>query len=117
MKKTFLLVTTLLVLLSSAFTSSKATAQSSSIVNVSIQSSSITWTPTLTDIKGMTLTIAGPGSYYSQKEYSAGAHPEISSANLADGPYAYEIALWPNVSPDTGADQTLRGATNSPRLR
>ncbi len=51
----------------------------------------------------------------SQKDYSASAHPELSSANLADGPYAYEMVLWPNVSPDTGADQTLRGLNPQPQ--
>ena len=77
-------------------------------VDVTIKSSSITWTPKTSDIKGSTLTIAGPNGYYSQKTYGAKVRPSVSSGSFGDGTYAYEIVLWPKNSPDAG-DQSLRG--------
>lgn len=112
MKKALLIAVALLVILSSMLVNSSAIAQGSSpdnIVTVNIEASSITWTPIVQEIKGMTLTVAGPGSYYSQKPYSANAQPRLSTANLADGAYTYEIVLWPNTSPDAAANPALRG--------
>jgi hypothetical protein len=111
MKKTLSVAVTILVIFSTMLVSSTALAQddSTGIVNVSIQSSSITWTPTISNIKGVTLTIAGPGSFYFQKQYDASAHPTISSGGLGDGPYNYEIVLSPSNSHNPGTDPSLRG--------
>lgn len=115
MKKTLSLVVTILVIFSTMLVSSTAVAQGSSpnaVAEVSIQSSSITWTPLIGNIKGMTLTITGTGGFYFRKQYDASAHPTVSSGSFGNGVYTYEIVLAPNTSPNPGANPGLRGLTS-----
>ncbi len=110
MKKFLSTVLAVLILVSTVFVSTAALAQTggnpNDIVEVSIQSSSITLTPKIGNVKGMTLTITGPEGYYSQKQYGASA--SISSGGLKDGPYNYEVVLSPGGASDAG-DPSSRG--------
>lgn len=110
MKKTLLIAVTIFTILSTMLASSAAIAQGGNpndVVSVKIQSSSITWTPTVGNVKGITLTIAGPDGFYSQEQY--GSTATISSESFGDGAYVYEIILQPKDVQDTGNDQSLRG--------
>jgi hypothetical protein len=112
-----LLIAAILVIFSTMLVTSVAVAQGGNpndIAEVSIQSSSITWVPMIDSIKGMTLTITGPGGFYFQEEYTGSARPTISRGDFGDGTYAYEIVLWPDISQDPGADQSLRGLNSLP---
>lgn len=116
MRKILLTVSVILIMFSTLFVSSTAIAQTGAadIVDVSIQTSIITFTPMIGNLKGTTLTITGPNGFSFQKQYDGSAHPSISSASLGDGSYAYEIVLWPNISADSGADPALRGLNALP---
>ncbi|MDD2921220.1 MAG: tail fiber domain-containing protein [Anaerolineales bacterium] len=88
-------------------------ANPNDIVEVTIQSSSIMWTPLVGDIRGMTLTITGPDGFYFREEYAASARPTISSGNFGDGAYIYEVVLLPIDSQPATDDQSLRGLDSS----
>ncbi len=113
--KSLLMVTVMMIVLTMLLATSAAVAREggSNIVEVDIQSSSITWTPLLDGIKGMTLTVTGPDGFYFREEYDANARPTISSGDLTDGTYNYEISLWSVISPEP-VDESLRGLNISP---
>jgi hypothetical protein len=118
MKKNLSIAVTILVILSTMLVNSTAAAQGgapNAVAEVSVQSSSITWTPMINDIKGMTLTITGPDNFYFQKQYDGSAHPTVSSGDFKNGAYIYEIVLWPNIPQDPAADPSLRGLNSQPQ--
>ena len=113
MKKTLFIVIAIMALIVAMVVSSTAAAGASGdIANVSITSSSITWTPTVSNLKAVTLTIMGPSNYYFRKQYGGSAAPSISSGGLKDGSYTYELVLSPKGSQDSG-DQSTRGLNAS----
>ena len=97
MKKTARIAVIVFVILSTLLVNSAAIAQEgkpNDIAEVRIQPFSIQWTPLINDIKGMTLTIIGPGDFYFQEQYNESDYPTVSSSDFADGAYNYEIVLW-----------------------
>jgi hypothetical protein len=112
MKKTFLFAAMILTVLSTLFVSSKAAAENgedNAIVEVQIESSSVTWIPLVSGMKSITITVTGPGGYYFREQYSGGAKPSLSNDGLLDGTYNFEVVFAPDIQQDTSGDQAYRG--------
>lgn len=111
MARPFLMVFTILVMLSALFVNSTAYAADDDpnhIADVSIQSNLITWTPTIANLNGITLSFSGPNGFTLKKQYSGDAQPSLASAGLRDGLYLYEIVLSPKSHAKPG-DNSTRG--------
>jgi hypothetical protein len=87
---------------------------SNQIVDVSIQAGSITWTPTILNLKGMTLKIAGPNGFTLQKQYEGNIPASLPSSTFQDGSYLYEIVLMPKSHAKPG-DAAQRGLGPMPQ--
>lgn len=112
MKKKILFVVAILTMLSTFFASSKAAAENgedNAIVEVQIESSSVTWIPLVSGMKSITVTVAGPGGYYFREQYSGSAKPRLSNDGLLDGIYNFEVVLASDVQLNALADPAYRG--------
>ncbi len=67
-----------------------------SMARLDVQPARVDWLPNA-DFKSLTLTVAGPGDFYLQRELGPGQTPslDISEQRLADGTYAYELRAVP----------------------
>jgi len=102
---------TFLVALTTILGVSTAAAQEGSpnnVVQVTIKSSSITWAPLVSSIKGMTLTITGANGFYDRKQSKENTRLTVSSGAFGDGVYDYEVVLSSPASQDSG-DPSTRG--------
>lgn len=80
---------------------------SGDVVSMSVSGLSITWTPLVGGVKGMTLTVTGPGDFYMRQDF--GGRATLSSRGLADGAYQYEIVLTPASGGDASSNELERG--------
>ena len=60
------------------------------LADVTVNPGAVTWSP-LSKAEGLSLTISGPGNFYQQKQYAAGAIPPFAAAALPDGLYTWEL--------------------------
>lgn len=111
MARPFFALATILVVLSTLFFSSTVVAADDDpnhIVEVNIAATSITWTPTIANLNGITLSISGPNGFTLRKQYPGDAQPSLANSSLQDGSYLYEIVLSPKSHAKPG-DNSTRG--------
>ena len=60
------------------------------LADVTVNQGVVTWSP-LSKAEGLALTISGPGNFYQQKQYAAGAAPSFAAAALVEGGYTWEL--------------------------
>lgn len=77
-------------LLSDAAASEEAREPAKLLAKVEISAGRVDWQPA-GNPERLTLTVAGPGGLYIQREFGAGETPFFSSFDLPDGTYAYEL--------------------------
>jgi hypothetical protein len=81
-----------------------AAAQDSAIAQITTGAATVEWLPVTAGYDRLVLTVTGPQGLVLQREFAAGATPAISlfdakGQRLADGRYAYELRIVPNLAP------------------
>ena len=90
MNKKKLMLFALFITVAIALSGTAAARAAGPLADVTVNPGAVTWSP-LNKADGLALTISGPGNFYQQKQYAAGAAPSIAAAALPDGLYTWEL--------------------------